>query len=221
MSTSSQLAKFSSVSVSSLLVISGVLAVLYFTNAMGIRDLLSGDSGTIYSPKEKDDKKTDNEDIKQSEKPPVYLSFPTFDWVHGDIKYFEGPFSSCAKACDDATGCVGYTLHKDNGKNCWLKSALGGVAGYSNDRDTFVRFCDDKSSGYALMHADWQGNDIRYHVGPFDTCAAACNATKGCVGYALDKGRGNSCWLKSKFEGNPNKDNRFDTYVKMCAANAL
>ncbi len=46
------------------------------------------------------------------------------DYPGNDITYWKGPFSGCAAACDQTPGCVAYTLHKDNGANCWLKSAL-------------------------------------------------------------------------------------------------
>jgi hypothetical protein len=59
------------------------------------------------------------------------------DFVGNDIKYYEGPFSNCAAVCDSTTDCKAYTLHKDLGSNCWLKSSASTPTA-NNSRDTFI-----------------------------------------------------------------------------------
>ncbi len=120
-----------------------------------------------------------------------------------DITYWRGPFSGCKAACDQTPGCVAYTLHKENGANCWLKAAPAANAEQPTNarRDTFV--VSDKSKparGYTMIangSANFIGNDITYWKGPFSSCAAACDKTPGCVAYTLHKENGANCWLKS------------------------
>uniref|UniRef100_A0A6C0ED47 Apple domain-containing protein n=1 Tax=viral metagenome TaxID=1070528 RepID=A0A6C0ED47_9ZZZZ len=64
------------------------------------------------------------------------LTTPTLDFVpisknygkeypNNDIKYAQDePFEYCAINCKRTEGCVGYTLHLDNKKGCWLKSKI-------------------------------------------------------------------------------------------------
>jgi hypothetical protein len=59
------------------------------------------------------------------------------DYPGNDIEYYNGPFTDCANRCNSLPNCVGYILHKDNGRNCWMKSALSGNGNISSIRDTY------------------------------------------------------------------------------------
>lgn len=54
-----------------------------------------------------------------------------------DISYWKGPFSECAATCDLDTNCVGYTLDKTVGANCWLRSSLKNPI-LNSSKDTYV-----------------------------------------------------------------------------------
>ena len=64
------------------------------------------------------------------------VSDGNIDYPGNDITYWRGPFSGCAAACTKTPGCKAYTLHKDNGANCWLKSKIENSTPNTN-RDTF------------------------------------------------------------------------------------
>ena len=65
-----------------------------------------------------------------------YLLISNMDYPYNDIKYYQGPYKDCAPLCDSTANCVAYTLQKETGQNCWLKTALQN-AGPNNNRDTY------------------------------------------------------------------------------------
>jgi len=123
---------------------------------------------------------------------------PTFntDFPGNDIAYWRGPFAGCASVCDIVPTCVAYTLHKDNGANCWLKSHLGNPVP-NVIRDTFQVLKENPRSYTPRINTDYPGNDITYWRGPFSGCAKACDSTPNCVAYVIHKDNGANCWLKS------------------------
>jgi hypothetical protein len=62
-----------------------------------------------------------------------------------------------------------------------------------------------------LSSYDYQSNDITYWIGPFSSCGVQCDATPGCIAYALHKDNGANCWLKHNLLGGNTATNR-DTY---------
>src|SRR5262249_54410949 len=138
---------------------------------------------------------------QQSTRNYALISGGEVDYPENDILYWLGPFDGCAAACDSTPGCRAYTLHKDNGTNCWLKSRLLNPTPNKN-RDTFqVSINQQSTRNYALIsggEVDYPENDILYWQGPFDGCAAACDSTPECMAYTLHKDNGTNCWLKSR-----------------------
>jgi hypothetical protein len=59
------------------------------------------------------------------------------DYPGNDIEYYNGNFTDCQSRCNNLPNCVGYALHKDNGRNCWMKSSLSGSGNSTTIRDTY------------------------------------------------------------------------------------
>jgi hypothetical protein len=127
------------------------------------------------------------------------------DYPGNDIEYKLIPYNECQNACSTTTGCVGYVINKEAGKNCWLKSSLQGKT-TNTQRTTF-------SPKYTFHdNVDYPGNDIAYKLIPYSECENACNTTPGCAGYVIDKEAGKNCWLKSSFQGQT-KNTQRATYI--------
>ena len=69
--------------------------------------------------------------------PRTYTLESNKDYSGNDLEYFNGAFTDCANRCNSLPNCVGYVLHKDNGRNCWMKRTLSGNGSASTIRDTY------------------------------------------------------------------------------------
>lgn len=65
-----------------------------------------------------------------------YKIVPNVDYPENDIAYFNGKFKNCPKKCDLTPNCIGYTLNKEKGYGCWLKTSFKNPIS-SNLKDTF------------------------------------------------------------------------------------
>lgn len=140
------------------------------------------------------------------------LQYENLDYPGNDILYWKGPFYSCDSACGITPGCVAFTLHKDNGANCWLKSKLG-VQYYDSNRNTFKLIVTGETPYSRFEDVNYYGNDIMYWEGPFTECFKACDKTPGCIAFTLDKTNGANCWLKNKL-GESSLNVNTETWVR-------
>jgi hypothetical protein len=138
----------------------------------------------------------------------IYQSIDKWEFPSGDISTYTGSNADCPDVCDQTPGCVAFSINMSGPQGCQLKSKLA-PPGLSNSQITTYYVGRNYSH---IPKWDYPNNNLKYHVGPYETCNIACDNTPGCVGYARHLDNGANCWLKSDLYGTGNPSTIRDIY---------
>jgi hypothetical protein len=95
------------------------------------------------------------------------------DYPGNDIRYYNESFNKCAYKCSITPGCNSYTLHRDRGFGCWLKSKNQNRTGNSN-RDTYTKNADISSPVISCSYEN-KDKDKKTNVDNYITNSSDCS----------------------------------------------
>jgi hypothetical protein len=138
-----------------------------------------------------------------------YITYDGYDII---ALYTENEYE-CQVSCDHTPACTAYTWRFDG--ECRLKYMVSYSVPAYNMSSGRVAVPYQNRAYIPLANSSFEGHDILYWNGTYESCAFVCDQMPFCNAYTLDLGKGANCWLKYALGGNGRSDTGFESYTSV------